>query len=71
MPYSKQADIASEWMKPSEVAAVLEVHPRTVVRMIRRGELQVRAIEFGKAVRIHRGDWKTELERRQIVAASA
>jgi excisionase family DNA binding protein len=71
MPYSRSSDVGSEWMKASEIAAILDVHPRTVVRMIRRGELQVRAIEFGKAVRVHRGDWKAELERRQIVAASA
>lgn len=64
MPYSKPANIAAEWMKVNEAAAVLDVHPRTVVRMVRRGELNVRAMEFGNAVRIHRGDWQAELERR-------
>lgn len=71
MPYSKRADIAAEWMKVNEVAAVLEVHPRTVVRMVRRGELNVRVVEFGKVVRLHRGDWQQELERRISAPASA
>lgn len=70
MPYSKP-NVAPEWMKVNEAAAVLDIDPRTVIRMIRRGELNVRAIEIGNAVRIHRGDWQTELERRNLAAASA
>jgi excisionase family DNA binding protein len=68
MPYSKP-EISPEWMKVNEVAAVIGVDPRTVVRMIKRGEMNVRAIEFGGAVRIHRNDWETELERRAAALA--
>ncbi|GAA3595128.1 helix-turn-helix domain-containing protein [Streptomyces osmaniensis] len=70
MPYSKP-DIAPEWMKVNEVAAVLDVDPRTVIRMVKRGELNVRAIEFGKAIRIHRGDWQNELDRRAAALVGA
>ena len=70
MPYSKPV-ITPEWIKVTEVAVVLDCDPRTVIRMIKRGELNVRAVEFGKTARIHRGDWNAELERRRVVAASA
>lgn len=63
MPYSKP-DIQPEWMKVTEAAAVLGCDPRTVIRMIQRGELKVRAIDFGLAPRIHRGDWQEEIDRR-------
>lgn len=67
MPYTKP-EVDPEWIKATEVAATLDVDPRTVIRMIRRGDLKVRAIQFGKAVRIHRDDWNAELERRKVVS---
>ncbi|RIH58191.1 DNA-binding protein [Streptomyces sp. SHP22-7] len=71
MPYSRPA-VTPEWVRITQVAAVLGVDPRTVIRMLKRGDLKnVRAIELGKSVWVHRADWQAELERRQIVAASA
>lgn len=70
MAYSKP-DIAPEWMKVTEAAAILGCDPRTIIRMIKRGELKVRAIEFGLAPRIHRGDWQAELERRIAAGVGA
>lgn len=64
MPYSTPTGIESEWMKVTEAAAVIGVDPRTVKAMLRDGRLQVRAIQFDLATRIHRGDWEAELERR-------
>ncbi|MGV9227598.1 helix-turn-helix domain-containing protein [Streptomyces albogriseolus] len=70
MPYEKP-EITPEWMKATEVAAVLGVDPRTVIRMIKRGDLKVRALEIGKSVRVHREDWQAEMERRRVVPADA
>ena len=70
MPYNKP-DIEPEWIKVTEAAAVLGCDPRTVIRMIKRGDLKVRAIDFGLTPRIHRGDWKAELDRRIAAGVSA
>ncbi|QLJ06703.1 helix-turn-helix domain-containing protein (plasmid) [Streptomyces sp. NEAU-sy36] len=70
MPYSKP-NTESEWIKVTEVAATLGCDPRTVIRMIKRGDLKVRAIEFGLAPRVHRGDWQAELDRRIAAGVSA
>lgn len=70
MPYNKTA-VKPEWMKVNEAAAAIGVDPRTVIRMIRRGELKVRALEFGNATRIHRGDWQAELDRRTAALVGA
>lgn len=71
MPYHKPV-LTPEWIRVTEVAAALDCDPRTVIRMIERGELKVRAIDFGKTARVHLGDWQAELERRRIpVGASA
>jgi excisionase family DNA binding protein len=56
--------IYAEWMRVTEAAALLDCDPRTVISMIRRGELKVRAMQFGLVPRIHRGDWQAEIERR-------
>jgi predicted site-specific integrase-resolvase len=62
---------APDWIKVSEAAAVIGVHPRTLKTMIRDGRLQVRTMQFDQATRIHRGDWEAELDRRISVPASA
>jgi hypothetical protein len=70
MPYSTPAGIESEWMKVTEVAAVIGVDPRTVKAMLRDGRLNVRAMQFDLATRIHRGDWEAELQRRVATFAT-
>jgi excisionase family DNA binding protein len=64
-------EITPEWVKASEVAAVLGIDSRTVVRMIRRSELNMRALRLDKGYLIHREDWQAELERRRVVPADA
>lgn len=72
MPYSKpKSTVPPEWMKVTEAAAELGCDPRTVISMIKRGELKVRAMHFGLVPRIHRGDWKAELERRIAAGVGA
>lgn len=70
MPYAKP-EITPEWVKVSEVAAVLGIDSRTVVRMIQRSELKMRALRLERGVLIHREDWQAELERRRVVSADA
>lgn len=67
----KEPDVAPEWMRVTEAAAILDCDPRTVIAMIRRGELNVRTMQLGLASRIHRGDWQAELERRIAVGVGA
>lgn len=70
MPYAKP-DIAPEWVKISEVAATLGVDQRTVVRMIRRGDMKVRSVKLDRVHLIHRDDWHDELHRRIEVGVGA
>lgn len=70
MPYAKP-EITPEWVKATEVAAALGIDTRTVVRMIQRSELKMRALRLDKGVLIHREDWQAEMERRRVVPADA
>jgi len=70
MPYNKP-DRSPEWVKVSEIAFALGVDPRTVLRMIRRSELNVRAMKLDKGYLVHREDWQAEMERRRVVPVGA
>jgi predicted site-specific integrase-resolvase len=70
MPYSTPVGLEAEWMKVTEAAAQIGVDPRTVKTMLRDGRLNVRAMQFDLATRIHRGDWEAELERRMNAFAT-
>ncbi|WP_461712359.1 helix-turn-helix domain-containing protein [Streptomyces sp. DSM 41013] len=70
MPYDKP-ETTPEWVKVSEVAAQLGIDPRTVLRMIRRSDLTVRALKLDKGYLIHREDWQAEMERRRVVPVGA
>lgn len=70
MPYDKP-ETTPEWVKVSEVASQLGVDPRTVLRMIRRSDLTVRALKLDKGYLIHREDWQAEMERRRVVPVGA
>lgn len=70
MPYSKPA-VEPDWMRITEAAVKLDCDPRTLIAMISRGELNVRAMRFGSSARIHRGDFDRELAKRVSVGVSA
>jgi excisionase family DNA binding protein len=53
----------------SETAALLHVHPRTVQRLVERGQLE--AIHLGTAVRFDPGDVAALTEREKQRAAAA
>lgn len=71
MPYSKADDIKSDWMRITKAAAMLDCDPRTLIRMINRGELSVRTMRFGGSARVHRKDFGRELAKRISVGVSA
>lgn len=70
MPYSKPA-VQSEWMRITDAAGLLDCDPRTLIRMINRGEMDVRVMPFGKSARVHRGDFDRELAKRVSLGVSA
>jgi hypothetical protein len=70
MPYAKP-EITPEWVKVSEVAAVLGIDSRTVIRMIQRSELNMRALRLDRGHLVHREDWQAELERRRVASVGA
>ena len=53
---------ASEWLTAEDAAAFMNLHPRTLARMARRGELAVAKI--GRHARYRRSDLAAFLERR-------
>jgi predicted site-specific integrase-resolvase len=71
MPYRKTDPGTTEWIKLNDAAAVIGCDPRTLRAMIRDGRLKVRAMNFDKTTRIHRGDWQAELARRVEAGISA
>lgn len=73
MPYSPPETIApvSEYVRVAEVAARLDVNPRTVLAMLRDGRLPVRVARYGSTTRIHRADFEADLERRSSTAVHA
>jgi predicted DNA-binding protein (UPF0251 family) len=62
---------APDWIKVSEAAAEIGIHPRTLKNMIRDGRVRVRTMQFDQATRIHRKDWEAEVASRVTVPASA
>jgi excisionase family DNA binding protein len=70
MPYSKPI-VQADWIRVTEAAALVDCDPRTLIRMINRGEMNVRAMRFGNTARIHRGDFDRELNKRVSVGVSA
>lgn len=70
MPYSKPR-IEPEWLPVTDAAGILSCDPRTLIRMINRGEMTVRIMPFGKSARVHRGDFDREIAKRVSVGVSA
>lgn len=68
MPYGSPTTV-SEYMRVADVAARLDVDPRTVLAMLRDGRLPVRVARYGTTTRIHRGDFEKDLEQRHAAAA--
>lgn len=61
--------VAPGLLTTSETAALLHVHPRTVQRLVERGQLE--AIHLGTAVRFDPGDVAALTEREKQRAAAA
>lgn len=70
MPYSKST-VTPEWIPVTDAAGILSCDPRTLIRMIKRGELEVRVMPFGKSARVHRGDFDREIAKRVSIGLSA
>jgi len=70
MPYSTPT-MPSEYMRVADVAARLDVDPRTVLAMIRDGRLPVRVARYGTTTRIHRADFEADLKQRSTTAVHA
>ena len=69
-PAVDETQVAPGLLTTSETAALLHVHPRTVQRLVERGQLE--AIHLGTAVRFDPGDVAalTEREKQRAAAAS-
>jgi excisionase family DNA binding protein len=68
-PAVDQAQVAPGLLTTSETAALLHLHPRTVQRLVERGQLE--AIHLGTAVRFDPGDVAALTEREKQLAAAA
>jgi excisionase family DNA binding protein len=68
-PAVDEAQGAPGLLTTSETAALLHVHPRTVQRLVERGQLE--AIHLGTAVRFDPGDVAALTEREKQLAAAA
>lgn len=70
-PTVDESQIAPGLLTTCETAALLHVHPRTVQRLVERGQLE--AIHLGTAVRFDPGDVAalTEREKQRTAAAPA
>ncbi len=64
-----ELQVAPGLLTTSETAALLHVHPRTVQRLVERGQLE--AIHLGSAVRFDPGDVAALTEREKQRAAAA
>jgi excisionase family DNA binding protein len=67
-PAVDEAQFAPGLLTTSETAALLHVHPRTVQRLVERGQLE--AIHLGTAVRFDPGDVAALTEREKQRAAA-
>lgn len=67
-PAVDEAQFAPGLLTTSETAALLHVHPRTVQRLVERGQLE--AIRLGTAVRFDPGDVAALTEREKQRAAA-
>ena len=67
-PAVDEAQVAPGLLTTSETAALLHVHPRTVQRLVERGQLD--AIHLGTAVRFDPGDVAALTEREKQRAAA-
>jgi excisionase family DNA binding protein len=68
-PTVDELHVAPGLLTTSETAALLHVHPRTVQRLVERGQLE--AIHLGTAVRFDPGDVAALTERQKQRAAAA
>jgi excisionase family DNA binding protein len=68
-PAVDDAQVSPGLLTTSETAALLHVHPRTVQRLVERGQLE--AIHLGTAVRFDPGDVAALTEREKQRAATA
>jgi excisionase family DNA binding protein len=68
-PAVDEAQVAPGLLTTSETAALLHIHPRTVQRLVERGQLE--AIHLGTAVRFDPGDVAALTEREKQRAAAA
>ena len=68
-PAVDEAPVAPGLLTTSETAALLQVHPRTVQRLVERGQLE--AIRLGTAVRFDPGDVAALTEREKQLAVAA
>ena len=68
-PAVDEAPGAPGLLPTTETAALLHVHPRTVQRLVERGQLE--AIHLGTAVRFDPGDVAALTEREKQLAAAA
>jgi len=68
-PAVDEAQVAPGLLTTCETAALLHVHPRTVQRLVERGQLE--AIHLGTAVRFDPGDVAALTEREKQLAAAA
>jgi excisionase family DNA binding protein len=68
-PAVDEAQDAPGLLTTNETAALLHVHPRTVQRLVERGQLE--AIHLGTAVRFDPGDVAALTEREKQLAAAA
>ena len=68
-PAVDEAHVAPGLLTTNETAALLHVHPRTVQRLVERGQLE--AIHLGTAVRFDPGDVAALTEREKQRAAAA
>jgi excisionase family DNA binding protein len=68
-PAVDDSQVAPGLLTTNETAALLHVHPRTVQRLVERGQLE--AIHLGTAVRFDPGDVAALTEREKQLAAAA
>jgi excisionase family DNA binding protein len=68
-PAVDESQLGPGLLTTNETAALLHVHPRTVQRLVERGQLE--AIHLGTAVRFDPGDVAALTEREKQLAAAA